>query len=47
MLESNINYFVCGHYATEVFGIQALGEKINERYGDQIEITFIDIPNPL
>jgi dinuclear metal center YbgI/SA1388 family protein len=47
MLESNIHYFVCGHYATEVFGIKALGEKIIENYGNQVAVTFIDIPNPL
>lgn len=47
MLESNINYFVCGHYATEVFGINALGEKLVENFGDQLAIKFIDIPNPI
>ncbi len=47
MLESGINYFVCGQYATEVFGVKALGEKLRENYGDQLEIKFIDIPNPI
>ena len=41
------NYFSCGHYATEVFGVQELGKKIKEHYGDKLEVEFIDIPNPL
>jgi dinuclear metal center YbgI/SA1388 family protein len=47
MMESEINYFVCGHYATEVFGIKALGEKLHEKYSNQIDIKFFDIPNPI
>lgn len=45
MSEESIHYFVCGHYATEVFGIQALGEKIKDHFGDRLEVKFIDIPN--
>lgn len=41
------NYFSAGHYATEVFGVQELGKKIKEHYGDKLEVEFIDIPNPL
>jgi len=41
------NYFSCGHYATEVFGVQELGKKIKKHYGDKLEVEFIDIPNPL
>lgn len=47
LIESGINYFVCGHYATEVFGVQALGSAIKQRYGDQLEVEFIDIPSDL
>ena len=47
MQESGINYFACGHYATEVFGIQQLGEKIKEKFGKKITVEFIDIPNPI
>lgn len=47
MLESEINYFVCGHYATEVFGVKALAEKVSQTFGNQVEIKFIDVPNPL
>lgn len=47
MLESGINYFVCGHYATEVFGVKALGDKLKEYYKDEIELKFIDIKNEI
>lgn len=47
MLESGINYFVCGHYATEVFGVKALGEKIQQEFSGKLEVQFIDIPNPI
>ena len=47
MMESGIHYFVCGHYATEVFGVQALGVKLGEKFGDEVEIKFIDINNPI
>ena len=30
--ERNLNFIVAGHYATEVFGVQALGEKILENF---------------
>ncbi|GEM_PF-487700 len=45
--ESGLNYFACGHYATEVFGVQELGKKLKNRYRDKLEIEFIDIPNIL
>lgn len=45
MKESGINYFVCGHYNTEVFGVQELGKKIKLHFGDKIKVEFIDIPN--
>lgn len=41
------NYYSCGHYATEVFGVQELGKKLKTYYGDKLEVEFIDIPNPL
>jgi dinuclear metal center YbgI/SA1388 family protein len=47
MKESDINYFVGGHYATEVFGIQELGKVIKSQFKDKIEVEFIDIPNPV
>jgi len=45
--ECGFNYFACGHYATEVFGVQELGKKLKAHYRDQLEVEFIDIPNPL
>lgn len=47
MKESGINYFACGHYATEVFGVQELGKLIKAHFKDQVEVEFIDIPNPI
>lgn len=45
--EAGFNYFACGHYATEVFGVQELGKKLKAKYKDKLEVEFIDIPNPL
>lgn len=47
LVESGIDYFVCGHYATETFGIKALGEKLKTHFGNQVEVEFIDIPSIL
>lgn len=41
------NYYACGHYATEVFGVQELGKRLKSHFGDKLEVEFIDIPNPL
>lgn len=41
------NYYSCGHYATEVFGVQELGKKIKAHFKNKLEVEFIDIPNPL
>lgn len=45
--ESNIIYFLCGHYTTETFGVRALGEKIKRHFKDAIRVQFIDVPNPI
>ncbi|WP_310734121.1 Nif3-like dinuclear metal center hexameric protein [Psychrobacter sp. GP33] len=42
--ELGINYFACGHHATERGGIQALGELVAQQFN--IPVTFIDIANP-
>jgi dinuclear metal center YbgI/SA1388 family protein len=42
--ELGIDYFACGHHATERSGIQALGEMVTQEFG--LPITFIDIENP-
>lgn len=43
--ELNIDYFACGHHATERGGIKALGELIQKEFG--IQTTFVDIDNPV
>lgn len=47
LTESNITYFLCGHYTTETVGIRALGEKIKKHFKDAIRVQFIDVPNPI
>ena len=47
MQESGINYFVCGHYATEKFGVQELGKKIKSKFKNKVGVEFIDIENPI
>lgn len=42
--EMGIDYFACGHHATERFGVRALGEHLADTFG--IEHLFLDIPNP-
>ena len=43
--EAGIHLFAAGHYATETFGIRALGEHLAERFS--LRHVFIDVPNPL
>lgn len=43
--ETGIHYFACGHHATERYGVQALGDWLEEEFG--IEHVFIDIDNPV
>jgi dinuclear metal center YbgI/SA1388 family protein len=43
--EERIHFLAAGHYATETFGIQRLGELLAERH--HIEHRFIDVPNPI
>ncbi len=43
--EEGVHYLAAGHYATERLGVQALGEHLAEHFG--IEVSFIDIPNPV
>jgi len=47
MEEEGINYLLCGHYATEVFGVQELGKILKSHYKDKLAVEFIDLPNPL
>ncbi|OJV26982.1 MAG: hypothetical protein BGO12_06425 [Verrucomicrobia bacterium 61-8] len=43
--ESGIDLFYGGHYATETFGVKALGALLQERYG--LPWQFIDHPTGL
>jgi dinuclear metal center YbgI/SA1388 family protein len=43
--EAGIHFIAAGHYATETFGVRALGNWLAERFG--IEHVWVDIPNPV
>jgi dinuclear metal center YbgI/SA1388 family protein len=43
--ESRIHLIAAGHYATEVFGVRALGDLVAARFG--VEHVFVDVPNPI
>jgi dinuclear metal center YbgI/SA1388 family protein len=43
--EAGIHFVAAGHYATETFGVRALGDWLAERFG--IRHVWIDIPNPV
>lgn len=43
--EFGIHVLFAGHYATEVFGVRAVGEHLTERFG--LETHFIDQPTGL
>jgi dinuclear metal center YbgI/SA1388 family protein len=43
--EAGIHFIAAGHYATETFGVHALGDWLAGRFG--IEHVWVDIPNPV
>jgi len=43
--EAGIHFLAAGHYATETFGVRALGDRLAERFG--LRHVFIDVPNPI
>lgn len=43
--ELGVHLIAAGHYATETFGVRALGEHIAGMF--DVEHVFIDIPNPV
>ena len=43
--EMGLNLYPCGHYATERYGVMALGEAAAEKFS--IPCSFIEMPNPL
>lgn len=42
--ELGIHYFACGHHATEMLGIQNLGQAVGSEFG--VAVEFINIDNP-
>jgi dinuclear metal center YbgI/SA1388 family protein len=43
--EAGIHFLAAGHYATETFGVRALGDRMSARFG--IRHVFLDDPNPI
>jgi dinuclear metal center YbgI/SA1388 family protein len=43
--ESGIHFVAAGHYATETFGVRAVGDWLAGRFG--IEHHWVDLPNPV
>ena len=43
--ELGLHLIAAGHYATETFGVRALGERLAERFG--LKHVFLDVPNPV
>ncbi|WP_460050203.1 Nif3-like dinuclear metal center hexameric protein [Spirochaeta dissipatitropha] len=43
--EAGINVIFGGHYATEIWGVQALGQRMQHDYG--LEHVYIDVPTGL
>jgi len=43
--EAGIHFVAAGHYATETFGVRALGDHLAATFG--IEHAFVDDPNPI
>ncbi|ABK42552.1 protein of unknown function DUF34 [Magnetococcus marinus MC-1] len=43
--EMGIHFVAAGHHRTEMFGVQAVGERLAQTFS--LEHTFIDIPNPI
>jgi dinuclear metal center YbgI/SA1388 family protein len=43
--EDGVHYIAAGHYASERFGVRALGRWIADHHG--LEVEFVDLPNPV
>jgi dinuclear metal center YbgI/SA1388 family protein len=43
--EAGLHFVAAGHYATETFGVRALGEHLAARFG--VRHVFLDVPNPI
>ena len=43
--ELDIHYFAAGHHASESYGVQALGEHLQQQFG--LQYAFLNIHNPV
>jgi len=43
--ELGLHFLAAGHYATETFGVRALGDHLAERF--DLRHVFFDVPNPV
>lgn len=43
--EMGIHYYAAGHHATERYGVQALGQWLNDELA--LDVSYIDIDNPV
>jgi dinuclear metal center YbgI/SA1388 family protein len=43
--EAGIHFIAAGHYATETFGVRALGDLLAAEHG--VEHVWVDLPNPV
>ena len=43
--EGGLHFLAAGHYATETFGVRALGDELAARFG--VRHVFVDVPNPV
>jgi dinuclear metal center YbgI/SA1388 family protein len=43
--ESQVGFISAGHHATERYGVQALGQAIQAKFG--IKVEFVDLDNPV
>jgi dinuclear metal center YbgI/SA1388 family protein len=43
--EAGVHFVAAGHYATETFGVRALGDLLAGRFG--VRHVFVDVPNPI
>ena len=43
--EDGVHYLAAGHYATETFGVRALGQWVKRTFN--IEVEYHDFPNPV
>lgn len=44
--ETGVAFFGAGHHATERYGVQALGQALQEAF-PSLEVVFVDLPNPI